>query len=213
MTSFNIVVAGIGTGVGKTVVSAILSLIFKGDYWKPIECGHGIHSDTTLVSEWLQGSGVTIHPPTYALKAPVSPHHAARLEGKTINCDGVTIPSTSRPLIIEGVGGVLVPISSHLLTVDLFQAWPCVWVIVSHHYLGSINHTLLTIEGLRQRRLPLLGLIFNGDPHPDTESAICAHTHLPVLGRLLPESSITLSILKRYAAEWTPQFSSLLPLS
>jgi dethiobiotin synthetase len=96
-----------------------------------------------------------IHPPAYSLKAPLSPHHAARLEDTTLDLSGIIPPNTRRPLIIEGVGGLLVPLNTHVVALDLFEHWHCEYVVVSRHYIGSINHTLLTIEALKRRGLPI----------------------------------------------------------
>lgn len=202
-------IAGIGTEVGKTVVSAILTTLFKGDYWKPIQCGED--SDTSTVKKWLDPQTHGIYPPAYSLKAPLSPHHAARLEHTLIQPERIQVPETSRPLIIEGVGGIFVPLTTQFLTIDLFKTWDCRWILVSKHYLGSINHTLLTIEILKQLRLPLIGIIFNGATHHDTESAILEISQVPVLGRLLPEENLNRQTIQRYASEWHPQFSQFLP--
>lgn len=192
-------VAGIGTDVGKTVVSGILSLLFKADYWKPVQCSE---EDLVFMQKWAG----QIHPSAYALKAPLSPHHAARLENLTIDPKKITLPKTTRPLIIEGVGGVLVPLTTNNTTLDLFQTWDCEWVVVSKHYLGSINHTLLTVVALKQQNIPILGLIFNGTPNPDTEAAILEITQLPCLGRLLPEAHLNQETLQRYAEQWQHNF-------
>lgn len=197
-----IMVAGIGTDVGKTVVSAILTTLLKGEYWKPIECGYD-NSDTETMKQWIKN---TIHPPAYSFKAPLSPHHAARLENVSIQMDSIILPNTKRPLIIEGVGGILVPLTTGTTTMDLFKKWDCQWVIVSKHYLGSINHTLMTIEVLKSLRIPILGLIFNGDPNPDSEEAILETSKLSSLGRLLPEDHINFNTIKRYAELWRPHF-------
>lgn len=197
-----ILVSGIGTEVGKTIVSAILALRLRADYWKPIQCGPEDDADTVTVKRWLDSKQHTIHSPAYSFKAPLSPHHAARLENRSILCNTLTPPATQRPLIIESVGGIYVPLTEKMLTIDLFQSWKCPWIIVSKHYLGSINHTLLTIEALQQRHIPLLGIIFNGNPHPDTENVILARTQIPFLGRLLPEPHLNRDILQRYANQW-----------
>lgn len=202
-----IMVAGIGTDVGKTVVSSILTTLFNGDYWKPIECGD---SDTAKVRKWLDATRHTIHLPAYSLKAPLSPHHAARLENTLIRLDSITVPKTTRPLIIEGVGGIFVPLTSKISSLDLFKSWECQWVIVSKHYLGSINHTLLTLEVLKTLSLPIVGIIFNGEQNQDTESAILEISQVPVLGRLLPEPNLNPQIIQRYAKQWQPLFSKLL---
>lgn len=196
----NILVAGIGTGVGKTVSAAILTLLFEGDYWKPIECGD---SDSKTMQKWLDIS--RIHPPRYLFQAPVSPHHAARLENRSIQLD-FDLPPTHRTLIIESVGGIFVPLTSRFTSIDLFKRWNCHWVIVSHHYLGSINHTLLTLQALKQQQVATLGIIFNGVPDPDSETAILEISQLPCLGRLFPEAHIDINTLHRYANKWRPHF-------
>jgi len=201
-------VAGIGTDVGKTVVSAILTLLFEGDYWKPIQCGEEEGSDTARLRQWLGPSKHHVHAPAYCFNLPLSPHHAARLNKTPIDPHAITPPETDKPLIIEGIGGVLVPITAQLLTLDLFATWNCQWIVVSRHYLGSINHTLLTIASLKQRHIPILGLIFNGHPNPDTEAAILEMSQLPLLGRLLPEPNLNQQTLQRYAAQWHPVFIS-----
>lgn len=196
---FRIKVAGIGTEVGKTVVSAILTHLFDGDYWKPVECGE---SDSNWVNQYIK----RVHPPAYRLKASLSPHHAARLENCTIDLESIHVPKTTRPLIIEGIGGILAPLTTTQPSLDLFQSWDAKWVIVSRHYLGSINHTLMTIEILKNRGIPLLGIIFNGEPNSDSEAAILTITKLPFLGRLLPEPELNITTLKRYASLWKQNF-------
>lgn len=139
----DIIVAGIGTGVGKTVVSAIITTLFKGDYWKPIQSGE-VDADSQVIAKLLSLE-CTVHPPAYSFKAPLSPHHAARLENQTIDPDKIIPPNTNRPLVIEMAGGIFVPLRDNLLSIDLFKSWNASWILVSKHYLGSINHTLLTI--------------------------------------------------------------------
>lgn len=204
-----IMVAGSGTMVGKTVVSAILTTMLQGDYWKPVQCGGDPEFDSVTVKNLVDLKYSCIHAPAYTLEAPFSPHHAARLENVTINPQSVTLPETSRPLIIEGVGGVLVPLTRTVTTLDLFSSWACQWVVVSKHYLGSINHTLLTIDALKQRGIPVLGIIFNGEPNLDSEEAILTIAQLPVLGRILPEQEINRKTIERYAAQWKQHFPKL----
>lgn len=206
-----IMVAGIGTDVGKTVVSAILTTLVNGDYWKPIQSGGEETSDTANMKRWIDTSVHKVHSPAYSLKAPLSPHHAARLENTEIQLDAIAVPETDRPLIIEGVGGVLVPLTTKVSTMDLFGSWDCKWVIVSRHYLGSINHTLLTIELLKKLGIQVIGIIFNGEINPDSESAILEISQIPFLGRLLPETDINHQTIQRYAKQWQPLYSKLLP--
>jgi dethiobiotin synthetase len=198
-----IMVAGIGTDVGKTIASAVLVHLLQGDYWKPIQCGDENDSDSSKMKAWTDPTQHTIHPSSYSLNAPVSPHHAARLAHVTIDPSSIILPSTSRPLIIEGVGGVLVPLTTKISTLDLFAAWACSWVVVVRHYLGSINHTLLTLDVLKRRSVRILGLIFNGEPESDSESAILQFSNLPVLGRLLPETTFNTKTFQKYSELWT----------
>jgi dethiobiotin synthetase len=191
----HILVAGIGTDVGKTITSAILTLLLQADYWKPVECGA---SDTALLQKW----GCSTHAPAYAFNTPLSPHHAARLEKRVIENEKITLPLSHRPLIIESVGGIFVPLNQQTLTIDLFEKWPCEWVIVSRHYVGSINHTLLTLTALKERKIAVRGIIFNGTANPDSESLICSMTQTRCLGRLLPEEDLSRSVLEKYATKW-----------
>lgn len=203
-------VAGIGTEVGKTVVSAILAHLFRADYWKPIQCGDLEQTDSFQMKKWLDPKKHLIHNSAYSLQNSLSPHHAARLEGTKIKFIHICPPQTRRPLIIEGVGGILVPLSTNKLTIDLFASWNCHWVLVSKHYLGSINHTLLSLEVLKQRNVSLLGVIFNGASNPDTESAILKISKLPCLGKLVPEDDLSVLTLQNYGKQWRKNFSKIL---
>jgi len=198
-----IIIAGAGTDQGKTIVSAIFTTLLQGDYWKPVQSGGEENFDSDTVKKLIDPEKHCIYPSAYCLKAPLSPHHAARLENITIDITRIIPPKTSRPLIIEGVGGVLVPLTKKNLTIDLFVAWNAKWIIVSRHYVGSINHTLLTINELQKRNISIAGIIFNGEFNPDSEAAILEFSQLPVLGRLLPETMITPKIIQRYAKQWT----------
>jgi len=210
LTMHRILVAGIGTNVGKTVVSAILTHIVDGDYWKPIECESKERSDTTTIKKWIDPLKTLIHPPAYSLQNPLSPHHAARLENVYINSKTILPPKTDRSLIIEGVGGIYVPLTMQELSFHLFKTWGCKWIVVSNHYLGSINHTLLTIEVLKQFKIPILGVIFNGEPNLDSEMAILSYTKLPFLGRLIPEPHLNKKIITKYASLWQTSFLKIL---
>jgi dethiobiotin synthetase len=206
-----IIVAGSGTGVGKTLVSAILATLLEGDYWKPVQCGGEEDSDTAAMKKLIGTGRHRIYPPACSLKAPLSPHHAARLEGFQIDTEAITPPETARPLIIESVGGIFVPLTAKILSIDLFKSWNGQWVIVSKHYLGSINHTLLTIDALKRQHVSIAGLIFNGEPNQDSEAAILEISQLPLLGRLLPEKNLNLQTIQRYAKQWHPCLPRLIP--
>jgi dethiobiotin synthetase len=206
-----IIISGIGTKVGKTVISAILTTLFEGDYWKPVQSGNENNSDTAIMKHLIDGTSHRIFDPAYSFEARLAPHHAARLENDSINPDMIIPPATNRPLIIESIGGILVPLNTSTTSLDLFKTWESQWIIVSRHYLGSINHTLLTIETLKRHNISIAGIIFNGKPDPDTESAILEISKIPFLARLLPEMIIDPETIQRYAKQWQPQLSHLIP--
>ncbi len=206
-----IMVAGSGTGVGKTIVAAILTTLLQGDYWKPIQSGDEENSDINIMKEFIDVGNHQIFAPAYSLKARLSPHHAARLENITIDLQTITPPTTMRPLIIEAVGGVFVPLTHKVLSFDLFKSWNCRWIVVSKNYLGSINHTLLTLDALKRHQIPVVGVIFNGEPNPDSEEAILEISQIPFLARLLPEQNLNSNTIQGYAKQWSPHLSNLLP--
>lgn len=206
-----IIVAGSGTDVGKTIVSAILVTLMKGDYWKPIQCGEEENSDTVIIKQLIDTTKHQVFSPAYSLKAPLSPHHAARLEDVSINVDTIVPPKTTRPLIIESVGGIFVPLTPKTLSLDLFKSWDSQWIVVSKHYLGSINHTMLTLHALKQQNISIAGLIFNGHPNPASEEVILEISKLPLLGRLLPEKNIDQQTIQRYVKQWQPSLAHLIP--
>lgn len=205
-----VIIAGIGTGVGKTVVAAILTTALQGEYWKPIQCGDEEDLDTSLMKKLIDTSIHPIHQSAYTLQAPLSPHHAARLENISICLENIVPPQTTRLLIIESIGGIFVPLTTETLTFDLFKSWNIPWIIVSSHYLGSINHTLLTLDALKRNNISIAGIIFNGHPNLDSENAIIKFMQVPVLGRLLPEPNISPQTIQKYAKLWKPQLTSIL---
>lgn len=177
-------VTGIGTDVGKTIVSAILVEKLKADYWKPIQSGDLDHSDTLKVKHLISNPGSVFHPEAYRLTQPFSPHKSADIDGITIDLNKIQIPQTENVLIVEGAGGLMVPLNKQHFIIDLIQHLEADVVLVSRNYLGSINHTLLSIEVLKQRKIPVKGIIFNGDTDEYSETAIINSTGLPVLGRV-----------------------------
>ena len=177
-------VTGIGTNVGKTVISAILTQKLQADYWKPIQAGYLNNTDSMKVSQWVDNTISTIHPEAYRLTQPMSPHTAAELDGININLKDIISAETTRNLIIEGAGGLMVPLNKNDFVVDMISHFQAEAVLVSRHYLGSINHTILSIEALRSRNIPITGIIFNGDDNRDTESIIKSVCAVPILGRI-----------------------------
>ena len=176
-------VTGIGTDVGKTIISAILTEALQADYWKPLQAGDLHNSDTDKVSRLVSNKKTKFHEPAFKLKTPMSPHAAAEIDDVKISAKKIKRPSTKNSLVIEGAGGLLVPISNTETVADLIQKEDKV-ILVSKHYLGSINHTLLTIDILKQRGLNIFGIVFNGAEHKSTENIIVKMTGVPILGRL-----------------------------
>lgn len=191
-------VTGIGTDVGKTVVSAILVEALKADYWKPIQSGDLDWTDSDKVRSWVQNPSSVYHPSAYRLHTPMSPHAAAKIDGVQIELAKIKRPQTSRALVIEGAGGLLVPLNNTQTITDLIDGNDRI-VLVSRNYLGSINHTLLSVAYLKQRGFSRVGIFFNGPRVPSTESVIIKMTGLSVLGYINEEHEINAAVINRYA--------------
>lgn len=170
-----IFITGIGTEVGKTVCSAILAACYQAAYWKPVQSGDLQYTDSMKIGDWA-GENITIYPETYRLQLAASPHQSAAAEGLTIRLDDFRLPETSHPLIVEGAGGLMVPLSDNALMIDLIENLNLPVALVVRNYLGCINHTLLSLMALQQRGLYLKYLILNGSFPPDTERIILKHT-------------------------------------
>jgi dethiobiotin synthetase len=176
-----LIVTGTDTGIGKTVFSAALASALNATYWKPIQSGLEDGADADSV----QALGVErVHPEAYRLTQPLSPHRSAELDGITLDPDQLMPPEVKGALVIEGAGGVLVPVTRKLLFADLFARWGMPAVLVAWTGLGTINHSLLSIEALRARDVPILGLAFVGDANEDNEATICQIGGVKRLGRL-----------------------------
>ncbi|PSJ38800.1 dethiobiotin synthase [Allosphingosinicella deserti] len=176
-----LVVTGTDTGIGKTLFSAALVGALGAGYWKPIQAGLEDGSDAGAVAALVPGA--TILPEAYRLATPCSPHRAAELDDVAIDLDAL-VPPAADPLVIEGAGGALVPVTRTCLYADLFARWQLPVVIVARTALGTINHSLLTIEALRARGVPILGIAFSGDAVEDSEATIAAIGRVKRLGRL-----------------------------
>jgi dethiobiotin synthetase len=194
----NYFVTAIHTDSGKTLVSAILCEALRADYWKPIQAGAPYDADTVRS---LIAPSLTLHPSAHVLKMPASPHAAAAAEGITISLNDINAPSTEKDLVIEGAGGCLVPLNDTDFVIDMATRFKAQLILVSNHYLGSINHTLLTFEALQKRGLMIKGIIFNGAENPETERIILHHTRLRCLLRIKPENHIDHNIVSQYAAK------------
>lgn len=193
-----LVVAGTGTDVGKTVVSAILCGQFEADYWKPVSSGSEDGPvDDQMMSRLIAGGSSRIHSSTYTFRKSLSPHIAAHLDGQRVEIDQLKVPNTERPLIIELAGGVAVPLNDTQTNLELMAHWMLPVVVVSRHYLGSINHTLLTLEALRSREIPIAGVVFNGEELPDTERIIQDMAKVTVWGRVPYLTEVTPEALRK----------------
>ena len=177
-------VTGIGTEVGKTVISAILTEALEADYWKPVQAGDLDYSDTHKVKDLVSNSNSVFHCETHALNHPMSPHAAAERDGVEISLNDFKIPHTDNNLVIEGAGGLMVPLNKRDCMIDLIEGLGVEAVLVSRNYLGSINHTLLSVEALKSRGIAIKGIIFNDEENAETESVILEMTGLQCLGRV-----------------------------
>lgn len=200
--SSRLFVTGIGTGIGKSVVSAILCEALGADYWKPVQAGNLDDSDSMTVSRLVSNPRTKVHSERYRLTLAASPHTAAAHDGIEIERESFVLPGTSRDLVIEGAGGVLVPLAKGLLVVDLIKDLQAQAVVVSRSYLGSINHTLLTVEALKRRGIPILGIVFNGPENRSGEDFIREHTELRSLGRVEDEPLVDQATVSQYASRF-----------
>jgi dethiobiotin synthetase len=180
----SLVVAGVGTDVGKTVFAAGLTGALEAAYWKPVQSGLDGGGDSARVAALAKLGPDRILPEVWRLRTPASPHHAAALEGVEIDADALVPPSCDRQLVIEGAGGVLTPLNNRVLYADVFARWALPVIVCAPTGLGTINHTLLTLEALRARSVPVLGVAFIGEAVPSSEAAIVSFGAVRRLGRL-----------------------------
>ena len=194
-------VTGIGTEVGKTIASSILVEALKADYWKPIQAGELDNSDTQKVKNLISNATSIFHKEAYQLNSPMSPHAAAERDNTTILLSKINAPKTDNHLIIEGAGGLLVPLNNQECILDIIPNLNAEVVIVSRHYLGSINHTLLTIKALKAKKIAIKGIIFSGNENNDTESIILKMSNIPMLFRINEEMEFNKEIIMNYAQQ------------
>jgi len=199
-------VTGIGTDVGKTVASAVIVKALDAEYWKPLQCGDLDHTDSMKVAHL---TGCVTHEETYNLNLPMSPHASAEAEGVEIDLLRFQLPTTGGHLVVEGAGGLLVPLNDKRTVIDLIKHLDLAVIVVSRHYLGSINHTLLSLEVLKQRGVTIAGVLFNGEEHLTTESIIQKHTGVQMLGRIPVMKDITPATISKVAACLRPQLLQL----
>lgn len=182
MTAF--VITGTGTDIGKTVFAAALTRALDGCYWKPVQAGLDDATDAERVASLSGLASDRILPEVWRLNTPASPHHAAEIDSVTIDADALSPPACDRPLVIEGAGGALVPLNGQALFADVFARWGLPVIVCATTALGTINHSLLTLEALRARRVDVRGVAFIGEPNPSSEAAIGHFGKVRRLGRL-----------------------------
>jgi len=190
-------VTAIGTDSGKTVVSAILVKALQADYWKPIQAG--FPTDTEIVKALTGASSSRFHPEIYLLPTPESPHAAARRQGKKIMIKEIRVPETQGDLIIEGAGGLMVPLNDHDLVVDMINNLEAEVILVANLYLGSINHTLLSVDCLNNRGLKIKGIVFNGPENRESEEVILRYSGYPLILKIRQEDRIDSEVIEKYA--------------
>ena len=198
--SLQLVIAGTDTDVGKTVVSALVTLGLGARYWKPVQCGLDADSgegDRERVGRLAQLAPERLLPEAYRLLAPVSPHWAAEQEGVRIEDQRLALPPGGGPLVVETAGGLLVPLRRDRLQIDQMVRWGLPVLLVARSGLGTLNHTLLSLEALASRRLRVLGLVLNGPPHPDNPSTLEQLGRVPVLLQLPPLADLNSETLRR----------------
>lgn len=200
-----IVVSGTDTGLGKTVFAAMLTAALDGVYWKPVQSGTAEGTDAATVARLAGLSPERVLPEAYVLSQPLSPHRSAELDGIEIDPDTLVLPDQpapdGRPVVVEGAGGLMVPLTRRTLFVDVFRRWGKPIVLCARTALGTINHTLLSVEALKARNIPLLGIAFIGEPMPDSERTIVEFSGARRLGRLPWLEEITPDGLRRAFVE------------
>jgi dethiobiotin synthetase len=197
--SKHLIVSGIGTEVGKTVVSAIIAEALGMDYWKPIQAGDLEDTDSHKVASWISNPTERIHPEAFRLNTPASPHYSAELDSITIRKEDLIIPKSKKPILIEGAGGLMVPINQKETLLDVFADWQIPVILVSRHYLGSINHTLMSIQALKDRNIPIAGILFNGEENLPSEEIIEKIGGVHILGRIAQSNEVNAEFIAEQA--------------
>lgn len=192
-------ITGIDTNVGKTVVSAVLAEALQADYWKPVQCGISDGTDVNEVRKLISNSKTKLHPEAYAFVAPVSPHLAAAIESKKIDVKSIVLPSTPNHLIIEGAGGIMVPLSKDNYVIHLAREFDAEVILVVRNYIGCINHSLLSIDYLLRNKYKIKGMILNGNFDPLVEQAITTYSDIPVLAKFPEEGMVDKVKVKQLA--------------
>ncbi|WP_346881915.1 dethiobiotin synthase [uncultured Algibacter sp.] len=197
-------ITGISTDVGKTIISSIITEALEADYWKPIQAGDLDNCDTKKVEKLVSNTKSKFHPNAYALNTPMSPHASAEIDNIKIDLKKIKTPETTNHLVIEGAGGLLVPLNDTETILNIIKPSYHV-IVVSRHYLGSINHTLLTVNLLKEKGFNV-SIIFSGNEHKTTEDIIIKMTNVPVIGRITHEPYFDKNVIKEYAVKFKKAF-------
>jgi len=193
-------ITGIGTNVGKTIVSAILTEALKADYWKPVQTGLSEGADKTAVASLVSNTETVFFKEAYAFEAPASPHIAADAEGRAIDMKNIQLPASKNGhLIIEGAGGLLVPLNNKEYVIDLARQFDAEIILVCRNYLGCINHSLLSINYLKQHGFKIKGIVLNGDFEPLVISAIMNDAGIPLLAQIAEIKNISKESIRECA--------------
>ncbi len=192
------IIVGIHTGIGKTLTSAVLCEAFGYDYWKPVQAGDLDNSDSIFIKNNVSNPLCTIHPEAYQLQVAASPHFAADTEGVVIDRKKFLLPKTNNKLLVETAGGIMSPLGKNFLNIDLIKQLQLPVIVVSENYLGSINHTLMTIKLLQNAEIPIQGIVFNGDKIQSSVDFILEHTQLPLLFSMPKFNVVNKDVIKDF---------------
>ncbi len=195
----SIVITGIHTGIGKTICSAVICQALGYDYFKPIQAGDLEMSDSITLKNLVSNSQCMIHPESYRLQIPASPHYAAEQEGITIEKEKIVLPQTQNNLLVETAGGVMSPLTKNFLNLDLIAHFALPVILVSNNYLGSINHTLMSFLALQSKNIDIKGIVFSGEKNEASESFILEYTQLPLLFSIPQFVDINSQSIARFA--------------
>ncbi len=193
-----VIIAGIHTGIGKTLCSAILCEAWGYDYWKPIQAGDLDNSDSIFIQNHVGNSKCTIHPEAYRFQTAASPHFAADTEGVVIEKEKLTLPLTNNNLIVETAGGIMSPLGKNFLNIDLIKHLNLPVILVSENYLGSINHTLMSVFALKQAHIPIKGIVFNRDVVQSSVDFILEYSELPLLFSIPKMADLNKESVKKF---------------
>lgn len=207
MSTKGLFVTGIGTDVGKTVASAVITKALQADYWKPAQCGDLDNSDSVKIARL---TGLKTLPEAYRLQAPMSPHAAADLEGVELSIDKIELPKSDKTIVVEGAGGVMVPFNSNETYLDLMVKLDLPVVLVTRHYLGSINHTMLSWKVLKEAGLNVVALVISGKSHESTENYFATQMDVPFI-RINELEELSLEAIAVEAKRLQSEINSLVP--